>query len=104
MFFARFKDANGAEHAELYYGHYGWDQYYRNTFNPLTETINFVEFKISGRDYKSRKSSLENIAIEWSYCDSSGLYMSEYIAITEWFYRNGKRYGLLTDFRENAIC
>lgn len=104
MFFARFKKADGTEHAELYNGRFAWDKYHSDTFSPLTEHIAFIEFKLTGNDYQSRKRSCENIAVEWSHADTSGLYMSELIDISDWFYKNGKRYGLLNEFRENAIC
>ena len=104
MFYARIKDQNGNEHAELYSGHYAWDKFHSDTFNPLTEVIEFVQFKVTGKDYRSRKSCVEDIAIEWSHYDTSGLYMSELIEVADWFYKYGKRYGLLKEFRENAIC
>ena len=100
MFFAKYI-ANNQEHAELYHN---WEQYHHDTWNPLTKLIHMVDFSISGRDYKARKQVLRDIAVEWSNCDSSGLYMSELNAIYDWFSANAKRYGLLREFQENGIC
>ena len=36
--------------------------------------------------------------------DCDGLYMSDMAQIYGWFEKMGKRYGLLKEFRENAIC
>lgn len=101
MFFARFINHNNQEHAELYHS---WEQYHRDTWSPLTRRLCLVCFNINGNGYKARKQSLRDIAIEWSGCDTSGLYMSELTAILEWFSRNARRYGLLKEFHENGIC
>ena len=74
-------------------------------FSPIMEQVFIMDFVIHGKTYRERKASLEVKAIDYSnfrYCD--GLYMSDIIAISNYFERNGKRYGLLTDFHENAIC
>ena len=51
------------------------------------------------------KTSLEDLAKEWqgqfaSYNWSYG----ELMEIGEYFNKNGKRYGLLREFKENGIC
>ena len=100
MFFAKYI-TNNQERAELYHS---WEQYHHDTWNPLTKPIHLIDFRISGNDYKTRKQALQDIAIEWSNCDSSGLYMSELNAIYDWFSTNAKRYGLLREFQENGVC
>lgn len=100
MFFAKYIN-NNQEHSKLYNS---WEQYHRDTWNPLTERIHLIDFRISGTDYKSRKQALRDIAVEWSNCDSSGLFMSELSAICDWFSANAKRYGLQREFQENGIC
>lgn len=60
---------------------------------------------VSGKTYKDRKGDLLNKAIEYS--NSVGLIcmsMGEFAIIQDFFEKNGKRYGLLEEFRENAIC
>ena len=54
-----------------------------------------------------RKASVENIAIEYSnnaIGESEDLFMSDILEIESWFYEQGKRYGLMTEFKENCIC
>lgn len=74
-------------------------------FSPIMEVTCIIDFVIHGKTYKEKKSCLECMAIEYSnnrHCD--GLYMSDIIAINNFFETNGKRYGLLTGFHENCIC
>ena len=100
MFFARYIN-NEKETAELYYD---WDKFHSDTFSPYTQFVSLIDFTIHGRDYQSRKESLRDIAVEWSHNNGIDLYASELFEIEDWFYKNGKRYGLLEEFRENAIC
>ncbi len=89
--------------------------YYRNkdeyklwnsdTFSPNIKNIETLDFKISGKNYEEKKASLKDLAINWqnNYSSLSWSY-SELAEINNYFYENGKRYGLLKEFRENAIC
>ena len=69
-------------------------------FKIISDVIPLV---ISGRTYSERKASLESLAIRISNSEVVDFYYSEEADIFDFFYTNGKRYGLLTDFRENAI-
>jgi len=55
-------------------------------------------------NYQKRKAEVRDEAIEWqsTYCQSDH-YMSEWADWGEYFYKLGKRYGLLKEFRENGI-
>ena len=55
-------------------------------------------------EYERRKEELRDEAIQWSY-DTSERIMSYYDLMVEqsYFYEQGKRYGLLREFRENGI-
>lgn len=54
--------------------------------------------------YKEAKEKARNIAIEWQLNDSDYPYSYEgYAILAEYFYKLGKRYGLLKEFRENGI-
>ena len=56
------------------------------------------------RIYQERKERAREIAIDWQ--DKTArkrLYMSELAEAGEYFYKLGRRYGLLKEFRENAI-
>lgn len=57
------------------------------------------------QSYNGRKEVLRNMAIEWQrfFCDTN----YSYSELSEWqgfFEEYGKKYGLLTEFKENAIC
>lgn len=57
------------------------------------------------KTYSERKAELVNEAIDWQAWLSENSVSYEGLAIaTSYFYKMGKRYGLLTEFRENAIC
>lgn len=68
--------------------------------------ILFIPLIVSGRTYQERKNDLHNKAVEWS--NTQGSYprwsYGELGEIQDFFEKNGKRYGLLKEFKENAIC
>ena len=101
MFFASYKDAFGKEHANLYFD---WNSFHADTFSPECEIIQLIEFTIHGKNYRERKNSLEEIAIEFSHNAVCGLSYGEMYYIQNFFKTMGKRYGLLREFRENCIC
>ena len=54
--------------------------------------------------YAERKENARQIAIDWQLNESDYPYSYGGMAIlTDYFYRLGKRYGLLREFRENGI-
>lgn len=54
--------------------------------------------------YAERKENARQIAIDWQLNESDYPYSYGGMAIlTNYFYRLGKRYGLLREFRENGI-
>ena len=65
---------------------------------------NILRFMIRGEDYQERKACLQNLAVSWTYADQGGLSWGELAAIQDFFRTNGRRYGLLREFRENCIC
>lgn len=102
MFIGIFKNNEGKIENYIYFSFEEWN---RDTFNPLTEIIGMLDFKIQGKNYTEKKANLEDLAKEWqgqfaSYNWSYG----ELAAIGDYFYRNGKKYGLLREFKENCIC
>lgn len=55
--------------------------------------------------YYERKEEIRQEAIEWQL--DSGNHNYSYYELAEWcdyFYKLGKRYGLLKEFKENGIC
>ena len=112
MFIGKY-ELDGKEYNNIYYygkniyGNYnsGWDLWHEDTFSPFCKNIKLLDFRLHGKTYKERKNSLIELAKEWQY-DFSSLSWSygELAEICDWFYENGKRYGLLREFHENAIC
>lgn len=55
--------------------------------------------------YQKRKNALREEAISWQREFGDYNYSwSEIVYYQEYFERLGRRYGLLTEFRENCIC
>lgn len=55
--------------------------------------------------YQEKKEKVRQKAIEWQLDFSNHNY--SYLELMEWgdyFYKLGKRYGLLKEFHENGIC
>ena len=59
--------------------------------------------EVSGT-YAEKKAAIESKAIEYSNNAANGLSYGELALIQGYFETYGKRYGLLEDFHENAIC
>lgn len=81
-----------------------WQDWFSNTFNPQTIHEDLIELVARGRDYNERKNDVRDKAIQYSNTDTSGLSWAEFSFISGWFEAMGRRYGLLTEFRENGIC
>ena len=101
MFYAKFRDADGQEVAYLYDS---YDEYYEDTFSPEVEPLSFIDFHVKGKNYRERQSSVRETAIDFQIADEGGLSMEELGRIFNWFHEQGKRYGLLKEFQENAIA
>ena len=56
------------------------------------------------KTYQQRKESARSEAIEHQHAMQGGdISWNEYIYITSYFYKLGKRYGLIKEFKENGI-
>ena len=56
------------------------------------------------KSYQERKAAAMETAVQWQYESMDYQYSYEgLIILQEYFYKLGKRYGLLTEFRENGI-
>ena len=77
------------------------------TFSPLIETIFLLDTDKppAGKSYQDKKENLKNIAIDYSLVfGDTNISWLEYAILTDYFRQYGRRYGLLKEFRENAIC
>lgn len=98
-----FKDADGIEDGGIFN-----NISYKTAATEIGENniLFYIPLTISGRTYNERKNDLRNKAIEYqnSWYDFCGFSYGELAIINDFFETNGRRYGLLTDFKENAIC
>lgn len=101
MFYAKYRDINGEEVAKLYDR---GEDYARDMFSPLVEPLTVIDFSVKGKNYRERQSSVRETAIDFQIADEGGLSMEELGRILNWFHEQGKRYGLLKEFQENAIA
>lgn len=82
----------------------GWPEYHAATFSPCVTVLAVIPLKIGGRTYKERQNRLRELAIEVQLADDGGLSWGEAQALGAFFEEQGRRYGLLREFRENGIC
>jgi len=83
---------------------YSLEEYHKATFNPEIEPICIIELGRVKGNYQDKKAAIEDKAIEYSNNQAGGLSYGEIADIQGYFETYGKRYGLLREFRENAIC
>ena len=80
------------------------EEYHAATFSPDCIIEHPHTLTIKGKSYQERRENLRNLAIDIQSADNGGLSCME-TAILQWFFeKNGRKYGLLTEFRENCIC
>lgn len=101
MFYANFIDSNGNKQANLYYGYSKW---FEDSFSSDTIVNAIIDFKIQGKTYAEKKEYLRNLALDFQSANDCDLSYGELADIYNFFEVNGKRYGLIQEFRENAIC
>lgn len=56
-------------------------------------------------NYEKNKEKLRQKAVEYqsSFTEGKAYFYSEVATMQDYFYKNGKKYGLLREFRENGI-
>ena len=70
------------------------------------KVLTVIDFAVHGKNYAERKEDVRNKALDYQNLCTEGVRLTweEVAAFEEYFTKQGKRYGLLTEFRENAIC
>ena len=70
------------------------------------EVMYALPLMVCGKSYAERQSYLRQLAIDAqnAICDAACYSYGELSDIASFFEINGKRYGLLSEFHENAIC
>lgn len=97
-------ELDGKKHNRFYYEYESW---YRDTWSPATRVLTTIDFHVHGDNYKERKADVEDKAMK--YLDLFETYdvsvsWQEISIFNAYFAKQAKRYGLVTDFRENGIC
>ena len=82
---------------------YSYDELYRETFSPIEWNVLILD-TVKGKTYAEKKAHVRDKAIDYSYLWDAVRTMYDIMNVEEWFYRYGKRYGLLKEFHENGIC
>lgn len=86
-----------------------WEAYHRATFSPDIYPM-FVcdteSTRVSGKTRAEKKETARELAVRWQsllgyFYECS---YEDFAIAGDYFYALGKRYGLLREFRENAIC
>lgn len=75
---------------------------YLRSENKMIDTA--IPLRLTGKTYSERKQALIDLAIDIQITDQGGLSWNEVFILNDYFEKNGKRYGCLEEFRENAIC
>lgn len=64
-----------------------------------------IDLTVHGSNYNERRADVREKAITWQQCLSEqNISYGELSSWQSYFEEQGKRYGLLTEFRENGIC
>lgn len=70
-----------------------------------TPLVVYETMRIKGRSYNEKKANLEDMAKDWQRDFENHSYSwGDLAEASAFFLENGKRYGLLQEFRENGIC
>lgn len=82
-----------------------WEEAHAFLFNPVSyDECWYIPFKASGKTYKEKQESVREQAKEYQYIFSFlDMSYSESAVFSSWFEKMGARYGLIKEFRENAI-
>lgn len=83
-----------------------WNDYYTDTFNPQTNDVALIsDTAVLTGSYQDKKNYIRSNAIDYQLSASLiPLSYMELMIMEDYFYKMGKRFGLLREFRENGIC
>lgn len=70
------------------------------------EVLWALPLQVSGKSYGERQENLRDLAIDAmnAVSEYGGFSYGELSDIQDFFFRAGARFGLLREFRENAVC
>lgn len=81
-----------------------WAEFHAATFSTEIVVSDAISLEIHGRTYRDRQNSLRELAIDIQSANKGGLSYGELCDLQGFFEQNGKKLGLLREFRENCIC
>ena len=103
-FIGLYKPYGGEWQGYIYSGANAWKEWHKDTFS--AEDYRVIPLWVIGKDYRQRRNCLERIGAAWQHTFSIyGIEWSygEICIMQDFLERNARRYGLTTEFRENAI-
>ena len=112
MFYVSYIEPNGTAIQKIYHNRWSSNLYFTDTFNPHAEGVTLVNFKLSGNTYQARKNALRGLIIdlENAFADFNdldnikiGLSYSELADISNYIEEQARRYGLLTEFKQEGV-
>lgn len=80
-----------------------WPEYHAATFSPDCTISACIPLQLHGSTYAARQESLRTIAQDIQSADNGGMSYSEAATLADWLSTNARRFGLVTEFRENWI-
>lgn len=81
-----------------------WNNYIATaTADDLNNVIAIYNLQAHGKTYAEKKASIKGLAIDYSNADNSNNGLDDFNIMYNFFEDYSKRYGLVEEFRENAI-
>ena len=101
LLYIHYTDENNIERGKLCYS---WQELHETIFCPEIAVHAILKFSIPGKTYQERKEAARNLAIQYQAEDAPGLSYQDRYCIEYYFEKIGRHYGLMHEFKENAIC
>ena len=79
-------------------------EFQNDFFNPCFDIKNVISFRVKGKNYRECKNDVREKAFYFqNICEKPNISYFELYLIQNWFFKMGKKYGLLNEFKKNAI-
>ena len=80
-----------------------WPEYHAATFSPDCTVAACIPLQLHGSTYAARQDSLRTVAQDIQSADNGGMSYGEIATLADWLNTSARRYGLVTEFRDNGI-
>lgn len=80
-----------------------WSDYHAATFSPDCTISACIPLQLHGSTYAARRESLRTITQDIQSADNGGMSYGEIAILDNWISTNARRYGLLTELRQEGI-